>query len=242
MSRNPENKTHTAVLTREGPADYATLSTDPFPTPKLDEIFAVLVHTDTGNKYQWTGEIWVQTHAQGMNMPVEISDRGTIGVSVFVQDQTTDPIDVRLSRTISETTIAVETVIDASTITLAPGHGTVIGNSLGIVNLLNSEVFFLGNALGIAGDVITVDSPVNQVYAVGSLVRVGTNDINILGSLATPVIFSVRPIPGLIGDITRVIMEIQDNVAMDFSTFGGLAALTNGCVLRVRHADGSFTN
>lgn len=172
----------------------------------------------------------------------ETSSRGVTGLGVFVQDQTSDPVDVRISRTLNETTTAAESVINSSTITLSPGHGAVVGNNLGIVNLSNSEAFFLGDVLGVAGDIITVDSPVNQIYPAGSLVRVGTHNLNVLGTLADPVVFSVRPIPGLIGDITRVIMELQDNVAMDFSTFGSLAPLTNGCVLRVKHSDGSYTN
>jgi len=40
--------------------------------------------------------------------------------------------------------------------------------------------------------------------------------------------------------MTRIICDMRDNVDMDFTTFGGLLALTNGLVLRVNNGDGTF--
>lgn len=58
MSRNPENKKHTAVLVREGPPDYTILSSEAFPIPDTDEAGAILEVTDTGDRYRWSGTAW----------------------------------------------------------------------------------------------------------------------------------------------------------------------------------------
>ena len=42
--------------------------------------------------------------------------------------------------------------------------------------------------------------------------------------------------------MVRIILEIRDDSDMDFTTFGGIAPLLNGCVLRVKNPDGSFKN
>ncbi len=58
MSSNPENKNHTAVHTREGPPDYTKLDAEAFPTPKVKEAGAVLVVSDTGARFRWSGTAW----------------------------------------------------------------------------------------------------------------------------------------------------------------------------------------
>lgn len=174
-------------------------------------------------------------------VPIEISNRDVIGASVFLQDQTTDPVDAKLNEGLFESTIAVLTVIDTRTVTLAPGHGAVIGNQIAVVDPLSPTIFFLGVVLGVAGDVLTLDSLVNRVYAIGSIVRIANTSLIVDGSV-TPRVFSVRPIPGLVGDITRLIVSIEDDGTMDFSKFGSIAPLVNGCMLRVKRPSGEFVN
>lgn len=67
MSNNnfPVNLTEEAVLVRDGKPDYTELEADPFPTPTADEAGAILENTDTGNRYRWTGAVWVQVSVEG---------------------------------------------------------------------------------------------------------------------------------------------------------------------------------
>ena len=61
------------------------------------------------------------------------------------------------------------------------------------------------------------------------------------GTPASPGVYIIKPIPGQFWDITRVIFIIESAANnMDFTEFGSIAALTNGCVLRKK--DGVIQN
>jgi hypothetical protein len=95
----------------------------------------------------------------------------------------------------------------------------------------------------VAVDAITVDQPANQDYVVAdTIVVLSTDDMLVAGSLAAPEIFSILPLPSQSGDMVRIILDIRGPGGMDFSKFGSDDALTNGCVLRVKKADGTFKN
>lgn len=65
MSANPKNKANTAVLVRDGPADYQFLSTATKPVVQAEDVGAILEATDTGDRYRWTGTKWVLTQIAG---------------------------------------------------------------------------------------------------------------------------------------------------------------------------------
>ena len=164
------------------------------------------------------------------------------GVNTFVQDETTDLIDTHFKQTLNDTTVAVATTVNTNTIELAPGHGAVVGNEVAVIDLAEPLEFFIGKVIGVAVNVITIDSPVNKVYPVGALVRVSSAAMNVSGTPAAPVIFSLSPVPGLYGYINNITLNIEDNTAMDFTQFGGGSPLTNGCVVRVNHGNNTYTN
>jgi hypothetical protein len=58
----------------------------------------------------------------------------------------------------------------------------------------------------------------------------------------TPVIFSVKPLPGQKGDITRVIAAMTSPNQSDLSTFGGAPELSVGITMRVKNPDGTYNN
>ena len=58
----------------------------------------------------------------------------------------------------------------------------------------------------------------------------------------TPVIFSIKPLPGQSGDITRLTMVTTSSNNSDLTTFGGSSALVVGLTLRKKRADGTFKN
>lgn len=51
--------------------DYSKDADDPFPIWGLDEAGFVVMDKDTGDRFQWTGEIWVPTHLRGLLIPVD---------------------------------------------------------------------------------------------------------------------------------------------------------------------------
>ncbi len=183
--------------------------------------------------------------------PLEKTARGSSGTAVFVQDQTTPLLTVPFLMLRASVALAADTVIGSRTIDLVAGHGTVYGDVIelavtGSTEFMQAEVV---DPLGVAangdlvpGDTVTLDQPVNRVYtATGTLAQRSTNNMLVDGS-STPQVFSVSPLPGQIGDMVRIIIEMRSSNSQDFTTFGGVAALVNGCVLRVKLADGTFHN
>lgn len=173
--------------------------------------------------------------------PLETSDRGTVGVPIFVQDQTTPVLTIPFLQTRAAVTLASDTVIDSRTITLTGGHSVVTGEVIEIAETLTTN-FMQSEVVSVATNVITLDQPVNRVYtAAGSTVLASSKDLLVDGSV-TPEIFTVLPLPNQAGDMVRVILEMRSTSDMDFSTFGGASPLFNGCVLRIKNQDGTFVN
>ena len=177
----------------------------------------------------------------------ETTARGGHGLGVFVQDQTTGILDVPFLELIDDTiTLAVDTVVNSKTVTLSPGHGlTTLANAEDIMEIADSTdgtKFMQCAIVSVVGDVVTLDCPVNQIYTTGgTLLAISEVDMNVDGSI-TPVVYSILPFSLQSGDMVRIICELRDNSAMDFETFGGLPALTNGCVIRVNNGDGTYRN
>ena len=168
----------------------------------------------------------------------ETSARGNTALGVFVQDQTTRALDLRFNRKLGVFQLASPTVADTRTFTAVAGHGIVIGELIELINDVNSDI---SEVIGVLGDVITLDNIIADVYETGLDYDRATTSMLVDGSV-TPVIFSLDPEPNQLGDIVRIMIGIQSPNAMDFSTFGSIAKLVNGCLLRINNGDGSFTN
>ena len=187
-------------------------------------------------------------------LPIEISERGGIGSAVYIQDQTTDMLDLPfLQSKVIDLTLAVDTVVNERDIELTAGHGLTTANSAGhIIELAHNADghFYQGEILSVAGDTITVAPPLTDIYDVATTV-IGTGNPNMAGDAATgvaidgsvtPVIFTIRPLPGQSGDITRIIMATTSTNESDLTTFGGAPGLDVGMTLRVKRSDGTFKN
>lgn len=185
---------------------------------------------------------------------IEVSDRGGTGLAVYVQDQTTDMLDIPfLQEKATGLTLAIDTVIDERFITLSAGHGLTVGNSSGhIMELARPDHghFYQGEIIDVVGDVIELSPPMSEIYeAVGTLV--GTGNPNMCQDTATnaaidgsvtPVIFSIKPLPTQAGDITRITMATTSPNVSDLTSFGGADTLSIGLTLRVKRPDGKFKN
>ncbi|MEE8598953.1 MAG: hypothetical protein V3S69_05525 [Dehalococcoidales bacterium] len=180
---------------------------------------------------------------------VEVSARGSKGLAMFPQDQTTDSLDVPFLMALDTATLASATAVEDRFFTVDPGEGAKF-TAGDIVEFANTTTFLQARVLSIATDTIKLDQPINHAYALGSTVFISTDNLLVDGRLVAdggtaggPQVFSVLPLPAQAGDITRVIVTIRATAAMDSGTFGPIAAaLTNGCVLRKKRQNGDCKN
>lgn len=171
---------------------------------------------------------------------IETSARGDTALAIIATDQTTPALDLRFLEELNVTTIAADTAVEDTSFTATVSHGIVVGN---IIEIAEGSVFIQAEVLSVATDLIGIDTPINHAYLSGAVLIVSNKNMNVVGTISSPRIFSITPGPGQKGDITRVIISIQDSTAMDFSTFGGIASgVLNGCVIRMKKENGDFTN
>lgn len=169
----------------------------------------------------------------------ETSARGNTGLGVFIQDQTTQSIDVFFTTKkpdVTTTTVAPQGTHDVD---LEPGHNAVVGD---VIESRTAENFVQAEIIDVVSDTITVSTPFSRTFPIGTVIGLGSPLLNVLGSQVAPVIFSVDPSSVQNIDITRIILNFIDNSSMDFTTFGSLPQLTTGCTLRYKQADGTFIN
>jgi len=164
------------------------------------------------------------------------------GLDVALQDQNTPIIIAKLSKIENETTLSVGASIDDMTITVTSSIGFAADKYLSIFDIISNR-FYVGYIKGVAGSVITMDSPLDFAYPSGSFVTSGISNMAVDGSI-TPVIFGLRNTEETIGitaDITRIMIHSHTINSVDLSKFGDIAGgLVNGIVLR--KVDGSTRN
>jgi len=186
----------------------------------------------------------IDTLAVAITTPLETSDRGGTGIPVFIQDQTTGLLDLHFVQLITALTLAVDTVVNSNSITVQSGHGLTTGDAGTHIALFDvaSATFTSAELVSVAGDVLLLDSPMPRIFAVGAATAGAfLKNMNVDGSI-TPQVFSITARENISGDIVALAMEFRDTIPMDFDTFGGLPALTNGVVLRVNNGDGTYRN
>lgn len=162
---------------------------------------------------------------------------------VNIQDQTSPVIIVPFHTNVANTTLGVAASPGDYTITVASPTSFAVGQYLTMYSI-PSNSWFQAHILGIAGSVITLDTSVDQPYAIGDAVSVGSTDMRVDGS-STPVHFHIRhPDPGIgmTGDITRLLIVMETTAEPGWNEFGDIAALTRGVVLRKALSDGSYHN
>lgn len=186
--------------------------------------------------------------------PLETTARGGVGVPVFIQDQTTDPLDLFfLQKKVTGLTLGANTVINEREVTLSTGHGLTTANSAGhIIDLTHTSVgtFYRGEILSVTGNVVKVAPPLSGIYEIATT-SVFTGNSNIAQDSATglpidgsvaPVMFSLEPQLSQAGDITAITLAATSNNSSDLTTFGGAPALTDGMTLRINRGDGTYKN
>jgi hypothetical protein len=143
-----------------------------------------------------------------------------------------------------ETTIAVAVTAGDTSVEVADTTGFSVGSALEIHDGNRETTFPLITALP-GANVMALDRPLDFDYAIGDTVdEVHTDLRTSLGTLAAPVVHVIKPGPGQVWYINRIIIAMVHGSAGADDLFGDLAALTNGVVLRanINGQYGSFTN
>lgn len=163
-------------------------------------------------------------------------------IDVNVQDQHSPTIIAKMSFVQAETTLSVAAAIDDTTITVTSSAGLGEGKYISIFDIISNR-FYVGYAILVVGNVITLDTPLDFAYPSGSFFTSGISNMNVDGSV-TKQIFGLRNTTETIGitmDITRIVFSCLTDGANDLSTFGDIAdGLAKGIVLR--KIDGAFRN
>lgn len=173
----------------------------------------------------------------------ELEQNGAMPVNI--QDQTTRAFDNRLCMTVTGTpyTLASDAEPNDYDIELVDATGLNVGDTIGLFQNSSNPASYFGVILSIASNTLTMDTPIDNLFDTDLspvLFEVACN-ANADGSVS-PVIFKMANDANQAIDITRILIHITDEIAMDDSKFGGLTALTRGVVLRKKKADGSYTN
>lgn len=171
-------------------------------------------------------------------LPLITDDRNTTAVNMFLQDQTTGLLSVPFLNDRGTFTLNGSTTIDSRFFDVDPGHGIQAGE---IVELANSTTFMQAVVIAVVVNNIEIDSPINAVYTSSDSGIRSTKSMLVDGSV-TPVVFSVKPTVSQRGHFTLMICSIESPNAMDFTKFGSINSLTNGCVARIKDGSGNFRN
>lgn len=177
-----------------------------------------------GKATKWGREIWAPLELNGA-IPVNIQDQHTQALDLhFIQVQG------------AATTLTVQADPGDMTITVADTTGFVAGNVVGLIS--GASEFYFGKQVGaVAGNVVTLDTPIDKVFTTAISSVVTAKDQMAVNGSATTQIFEIGSPLGVAVDITRLTGYIQSGTAMDDTKFGDLAVLTNGVVLRVNGAE-----
>jgi len=149
--------------------------------------------------------------------------------------------------TATVTTLSVAATAGDYIINFTDASVFAVGDEIQLENGNLEPMFF--NILAIAVNAVTLDTPINFDHPTGADVnKVYTNlaqaGLTTAASLAAPVTFTTHVPEGFIVHVTSMSIIMTDGSAMDFTKFGGMAALTNGCVLRAQSDGrmGHYTN
>jgi len=145
------------------------------------------------------------------------------------------------------TTLAVAAPAGVNQLIFADASSFSAGDEIKLENGGLEPVFFEIRDISI--NLVTVDTRITFDHSIGAdVTKIHTNmaetGLTIGATLASPVLFSSHVPISAIVHITNMSVVMTNSSAMDFTTFGGMAALTNGCVLGAQSdgVAGSYTN
>ena len=167
-----------------------------------------------------------------------MADSLNTSIDVNIQDQTTRPLFLpftkgtgTVTQLTSQPTAGVTRVLN-----VVSSAGWSVTDGIGVFSGDDSGSFFFGTVIAVdagGANELTVDSPLDYAFPVATTAVTQLDyEMNVDGS-ATPQIFEVRGADAFDVDITRVIISILTENAVDFNGFGDAAtSLPNGLVCR----------
>lgn len=169
--------------------------------------------------------------------PIDVTINGDVDVNL--QDQTSIPLNISFMGNVSSVVLASNVTVDTRTCVFNGGHGITTSY---ILCFKEGDRHFQSRVINVNTNTITIDSPFDYGFTTGASVFKGVTSMNVDGG-TTPVIFRVSPLSmdsSVQWDITKIIIHIEDDAAMDDTKFGGISALTNGVVMRKK--DGTYVH
>lgn len=165
------------------------------------------------------------------------------GIDVNVQDQTSPVVISKMTKLNFEGATINEATIETRTIDVGAGiiANFAVEDFVTIFNVAAAR-FYQSKVVSILGNVLTLDTPFDYTYPIGSVITSASTNMGVDGSV-TPVIFGIRNTVDRIPvefDVTRIIFTCIATSAVDLVKFANITALINGIVLR--RNDGTITN
>lgn len=132
--------------------------------------------------------------------------------------------------TATTTTLAADAPAGSTQITVASATGFAVGQHLhiqnGVIETVHPQITVL------AGTLATLDRPLDNSFSAGNSVSRVLQNMNVVGTLASPQSFRVHAPANQIWHLETILTKMTHSSAADDGLFGNLPALTNGCVLR----------
>ena len=164
-------------------------------------------------------------------------------LDVILQSPVSPIFIIPASRLIGEDELAVATAINDTSITVTDATGITVFDLITIYNATLNRVYF-GTVLAINTNTLDLDTPLDTVFPIGSVVSFGDTNMNVDGSV-TPVVYGIRNPTSTDLDIevdfTRMIIHFETATSLDLSKFGDITGgLDNGLICRQKN--GTYSN
>lgn len=156
-------------------------------------------------------------------------------LNTLAQDDVSFAVLPYLTREISATSFASAGVVDTNTVTLAAGHGVLVGDSVVVKGL------YIGRALVVAGNVITLNQRFNLTYPIGTVCYRGSPNMVVDGS-TTPIYFGLEAAQGIKFDVYKLRIAFRGTAEPDDAKFATITALTKGMIVRARITSTRYNN
>lgn len=172
--------------------------------------------------------------------PIVNNQNDRLMVETFHQDQFSPVIIQKFNQVHDSTTMSVDANVFDDVITVDDPTGIIVGSHIILFSIALIR-FSSYTAIGVAGSDITLDTELDASFPAGTFVDVAITDMAVNGSV-TRQIFGLRGtgvIPGIEikADITRIIITCFTVGVVNLATFGDIAKLLRGLVLRFRNGD-----
>lgn len=126
--------------------------------------------------------------------------------------------------------------------TVTNGTGIVVGSYIHPVdNIAEAHDPELLVVTAVDTNTVTINRPLDNSYTVaGTVINRVNREANVNGSIASPIVFVLTPFFNEAWHIACLNITIRDDAEMDDSKFGGIAALTNGILLRTKDVNNTY--